>query len=159
MASTYEKIATTTVSAVSSVTFSSIPATYTDLILVGVGSSSSSGTLYMQFNSVTSNQYSYISLYGNGSATGSGKTAAGSATAFGYFGFYGTGQNNFICNIQNYANTNTFKTTISRSNDTVTYVATTAMLWQNTAAINNILIALNSGTFTGTLSLYGIKAA
>ena len=155
MTVTYEKIATTTVSAVSSITLSSIPATYTDLVLVGAGTSSSSGTFYMQFNSVTSSQYSYTSLYGTGSAAGSGRVVAG---AFGYFGFYGTGQNNFICNIQNYANTNTFKTTISRANDTVNYVAATAMLWQNTAAINSILIAPNSGTFTGTISLYGIKA-
>lgn len=155
MTATYDKIATTTVSAVSSITLSSIPATYTDLVLVGVGTSSSSGTFYMQFNSVTSSQYSYTSLYGTGSAIGSGQVTAG---AFGYFGFYGTGQNNFICNIQNYANTNIFKTTISRANDTVTYMAATAMLWQNTAAINSILIAPNSGTFTGTISLYGIKA-
>ena len=35
MTATYEKIATTTVSAVSSITLSSIPATYTDLVLVG----------------------------------------------------------------------------------------------------------------------------
>jgi hypothetical protein len=151
---TYVALAKQTVSAASSITFNSIPSTYTDLVLVGAGSSSASGTLYMQFNSVTSSQYSYTSLYGSGTAAGSGRVVAG---AFGYFGFYTTNQNNFICNIQNYSNTTTNKTTVSRSNST-DYAAATVMLWQNTAAINSILIAPNSGTFTGTISLYGITA-
>jgi hypothetical protein len=155
MASTYEKIATQTVSAVSSITFSSIPATYTDLVLIGAGNSSSSGTLYLQFNSVTSNQYSYTSLYGTGSSAASGSTVAG---AFGYVGFYNTNQSNFICNLQNYSNSTTYKTTISRTNSS-DYVATTAMLWANNSSINSILIAPNSGNFTGTVTLYGIKAA
>ena len=155
MPSTYTPIATQTVSAVSSITFSSIPSTYTDLILVGAGSSSASGTLYMQFNSITSSQYSYTNIYGTGSAAGSGRTVA---SAFGYFAFYTTNQNNFICNIQNYSNTTTNKTTVSRTNST-DYAAATVMLWANTAAINSVLIAPNSGTFTGTLTLYGIKAA
>jgi hypothetical protein len=154
--STYTPIQTQTVTGVSSITFNSIPSTYTDLVLVGSGSSNSSGTLYMQFNSVTSSQYSYTSLYGNGSTTGSGKT--GSATPYGYFAFYATNQNNFIANIQNYSNNSTYKTTISQSNST-DYTASTVMLWANTVAINSVLIAPNSGTFTGTLTLYGIQAA
>ena len=61
MASTYEPIATTTLgSAASSITFSSIPATYTDLRLVLVHTpSASTGNAQMQFNSDTATNYSY----------------------------------------------------------------------------------------------------
>ena len=70
MPATYEPIATTTLgSAVNSFTFSSIPNTYTDLVLVVVvPTAASSGTFGLRFNSDTASNYSHTTLSGNGSS-------------------------------------------------------------------------------------------
>lgn len=72
MPATYEPIATTTLSsAASSITFSSIPATYTDLRLVVVGTSATEGRLLLRFNSDSGTNYSYTVIKGDGTNTGS----------------------------------------------------------------------------------------
>ena len=61
----------------------------------------------------------------------------------------------------NYANTTTYKTNISRSNNASTGVDAIATLWRNTAAITSVKVYPASGNMaTGTIAtLYGIKAA
>ena len=83
MATTYEAIQTTTLgSAAADITFSSIPATYTDLVLVYIGATVSNNiNYYLRFNGDTGTNYSYTYLSGTGSAVGSGR---GSTTAFLY---------------------------------------------------------------------------
>ena len=74
MPATYEPIATTTLgSTATSITFSSIPATYTDLrlIVVSIGNVSTS----IKFNNDSSSIYSYTYLKGNGTSAGSGTQA------------------------------------------------------------------------------------
>jgi len=69
---TYEPIATTTVSnsSTSTVTFSSISGTYTDLIIIGnLGSETTNAFPYLQFNGDTGSNYSYTQLYGNGNGS------------------------------------------------------------------------------------------
>jgi hypothetical protein len=73
MATTYEKIATTTLgSATSPITFTSIPSTYTDLRLIFVGTWTSSNALRTHINNTTTGSlYSYTDLQGDGATAGS----------------------------------------------------------------------------------------
>jgi hypothetical protein len=70
---TYEAIATQTLgSAAASVTFSSIPGTYTDLVLVVAGTlTTGTENIVMQFNGDTGSNYSVTSLLGDGSTASS----------------------------------------------------------------------------------------
>ena len=72
MTATYEKIATNTLSSAAiSLTFSSIPATYTDLVLITSSqhaASDASSRLYLNFNSDTATNYSYTQIRGSGTA-------------------------------------------------------------------------------------------
>jgi hypothetical protein len=175
MPTTYEPIATTTLgSAQASVTFSSISASYTDLVLVTQAATAhSSATLvYVEFNSDTGANYSTTSLYGTGSSAASNRQ---SSNNFAWIGFNvgldtSVGSSNIITQIQNYSNTTTNKTLLSRSNrgnSTLDFFGTEALvsLWRSTAAINSITIKnIRSGTTYNfasgsTFTLYGIKAA
>jgi hypothetical protein len=69
-----------------------------------------------------------------------------------------------IIHIQNYANTTTFKTSISRIARETYGQAEVVGLWRNTSAINSVSFILTGGGSTnfkaGTvITLYGIKAA
>lgn len=162
MPKTYEPIATTAFSGQSSITFSSIPSTYTDLVLIvaGADSAAASAGVSVQVgngSADTGTNYSDTYLYGNGSTATSGRqTSVNSA----YVGRIGTAQGNGIAHFMNYANTTTYKTILSRGNDS-SYVFTYVNLWRSTAAINTIKIFPDSSNnFTaGSATLYGIKAA
>jgi len=164
--STYTPIATNTLSSdTATVTFSSISASYTDLVLIINGGTASTGNFYVRFNSDTGSNYSYTALYGTGSAAGS--TRESSKTLL-YINYYGYGENNLnantIVNIMNYSNTTTNKTLVARANNTGNGVNANVGLWRSTAAISTILIGadfggavnMKSGT---TFTLYGIAAA
>jgi len=161
--SAYEVISTQTLgSDVATVTLSSIPATYTDLVLVMAvkKSTSDGGYLALRYNSDTATNYSATYLYGNGTSAVSGRV---SSEAFGRFGNASTSNfENTIVSIQNYANATTFKTSISRSNVSNIYTISYCTLWRKTPeAITSITILTDSGNLvTGsTFTLYGVKAA
>ena len=63
--------------------------------------------------------------------------------------------------IQNYANTTTYKTMISRASDATQNAIAYVGLWRSTSAINSITLSVSAGTFAigSTFTLYGIKAA
>jgi hypothetical protein len=156
MTATYKKIATTTASGGStSVTLSSIPATYTDLVLVMAGSNSSNSDLRMRFNGDTGSNYSATVLFGDGSSASSFRES--NQTSF--YGAFGANSNNII-NIQNYANTTTYKTAMTRANMPGTYVFSIVQLWRSTAAINSVTLFVTSGSYNSDVvfTLYGIKA-
>ena len=166
MASTYTPIATTTLgSAQSTVTFSSIPSTYTDLVIISQPKSTAAeGIVYIQFNSIGGTSYSYSYLYGNGTSASSGRgTNAGlgvlSANAY---ATSTAGNTVFVTNIQNYANTTTYKTYISRGNRIDNQgVEALVGLCRDTSAISSVSFAIGGTTFAAgsTFTLYGIKAA
>jgi hypothetical protein len=164
MTSTYEMIATTTLgSNQSSVTLSSIPSTYTDLVFVMNGSDTGGVQLGIQFNSDTGNNYSNIGLTGNGSAADSVKGSNASLIQFGWDAYLESGFNyNAIINIQNYSNTTTYKTLIGRANNATTGVTATVGMWRSTSAITSMTLLQSYGSDlfkTGsTFTLYGIKA-
>lgn len=165
MASTYTPIATQTLgSAAASVTFSSISSAYTDLVLVVNGNTSGDLDLQMQVGNGsvdTGTNYSVTFLYGTGSAAGSGRSANQSAMGLGGIYNSGSGIGTNLVSIQNYSNTSTYKTVLSRSNSGG-QVNARVNLWRSTSAINIIKVLvesagnLNTGT---TVTLYGIKAA
>jgi hypothetical protein len=159
---TYVAIATETLgSTTQSVTFSSIPSTYTDLVLItSTKVASGQDNVTFRVNSDTGTNYSYTRVFGNGTSALSDRSSNSTQ------GFVGNESNaNFttqITHFMNYANTTTYKTVLSRSNATDTEVTAWVNLWRNTNAINTILVrsAGGGGFVSGsTFSLYGIASA
>lgn len=157
---TYENIATTTLgSTQTTVTFSSIPGTYTDLVLVISGTVSTNQNYALRFNGDTGSNYSDTNLFGDGSSALSNRR---SNQTVAYIGVSGTNPSPTISNIMNYANTTTNKTIISRSGyatGTAAQVESRVALWRSTAAITSIEVSQSSMLSGTTLTLYGIKAA
>ena len=157
MPKTYDPIATQTASgSQATITFSSIPQTYTDLVFVFNGAGSA-GNIYINLNNdTTQGNYTITRLYGDGTNPSSDRTAS-------FLMSIGAASNRTvsIVNIMNYSNSTTFKTALFRLNPTAAYVAAEAALWRNTAAVDRLDIVSSSGNFaTGsTFTLYGIKAA
>jgi hypothetical protein len=165
---TYTLINSSTLtSATANVTFSSIPATYTDLLLI-INAQSVQATTYdnviIQFNADTGSNYSRtrINAYSGGvagefnGATTSHLVGPITGTSFSSSIFSPS-----ITNILDYANTTTYKTALWRSNSQDGYVQLGAGLWSSTSAIASIKIStlstsnLASGS---TFKLYGIEA-
>jgi hypothetical protein len=165
MASTYEKIATTTLgSATATVTFSSISSAYTDLILITADIINTTNVLglYIQFNSDTGSNYSRIFMEGNGSSAASSKNSNQSNMMLGRS--YGGDRTTNIFQIQNYSNSTTNKTTLCRygSGGSSSAVGAAIGLWRNTNAITSITIGIEGGYNMSagcSFALYGIKAA
>ena len=168
MALTYEPIQTQTLgTAVASVTFSSIPQTYTDLILVNYFATTTiNEDAYVQFNSDTGSNYSRTHVRGNGTSAGSGRATNQTYILIDLDSSGSTLNTGLQTNVQilNYSNTTSNKTLLSRSGTTggsFTGTSLIAGLWRNTAAISTILVGCTTNTFVvgSTFTLYGIKAA
>jgi len=161
MASTYEPIATYTATGSSgTLSFTSIPSTYTDLILVVNGSVNTGNNTRMRFNNDTGSNYSMTVLAGDGSSAASYRDS--SQTSFSYPGYATTGMGTYIIQIQNYSNTSTYKTFISRNSNAANQAQVGVGLWRSTSAINQVDLYTASGatwTTSTTATLYGIKAA
>jgi hypothetical protein len=166
--STYTPIATTTLgSAAASYTFSSISGTYTDLVLVVAGTISSNGFgVVARFNSDSGTNYSVTNLRGSGSATQSTRASNQTYAWLTYGdGFSSTEQCNLIAQIQNYSNSTTFKTVLTRNNNpngsSGFGTEATVGLWRSTSAITSITVQPESGNLNSgmSLTLYGIAAA
>jgi hypothetical protein len=169
--STYSTIATTTLgSATNTVTFNSIAGTYTDLILVvSSGSTSTGGQCRLTFNNDTGTNYSYTYLEGQDGTTPNAISSRGTSTASIPISGFNVGPgaipNTFIAQIQNYSNSTTYKTLLSRSNiirsDSYSAVTATVGLWRSTSAITRIDATHSSANFPvdSTFTLYGVTAA
>lgn len=162
--STEVALATTTLSsAAASITFSSIPSTYTDLRLVMGGTITTTGEKpYIRFNSDSGSNYSHTSIYGNGTDAESFRQSNITYLNSSYGGDWNsTNPSFFTLDIFSYAGS-TNKTTLhtfSGDKNGSGYVARVVGLWRSTSALNDIYIfASGSDTFkTGTTAtLYGI---
>jgi hypothetical protein len=165
MTATYEKIAsTTTTGSAITVTFSTIPATYTDLLLISnAGGIVNGSDLRMRINGDTGNNYSETYLSGSGSAVFSGRASNQSRFSLTYYGNMPSGSSRatIITQIMNYSNSTTNKTCLTRANSAATGTDAIVHLWRNTSAITSIsLLELGPTGFTdgSTFTLYGIKA-
>ena len=161
-ANTYTQIASTTVATAGVITFSSIPGTYTDLILVVNGFASADGQISLRFNGATTN-YSSTFLTADGTSAGSTRETATTYMQLGYYDRFNTSTNSTaICQIMNYANTTTFKTVLARMNNTSYGVGASVGLWRATpVAITSVQASAAGNNFAvgTTASLYGITAA
>jgi hypothetical protein len=167
MPATYEPIATyTAATAQATINFTSIPATYTDLVLAA-NFSFTNATEYpnprIQLNGDGSTPFPETSMYGTGSAAGSYRmtlyqwayiSAASGGT---------TGNDKWIVllNFQDYANTTTYKPMLYRVNANLSEATGGVATWLSTNAITSIEWSLQSNSYAigSTFTLYGIKAA
>ena len=162
---TYNCIATTTLSsAASSVTFSSIPGTYTDLVLIVNQTATTTNNHGIQFNSDTNFNYSTTLVYGNGTSAISERkaTSGGGATPYIFTNNGGvTAISTSIIQIMNYSNTTTYKTLLSRWSQGNLAAAAFVGLWQNTSAITSVTYLAGAGNINSgsTFTLYGILSA
>jgi hypothetical protein len=156
MTATYEPIATTTAgSAVTSVTFSSIPSTYTDLVCVFHGATSAGVGGGLRFNSDTGNNYGYVRVYGDGAAN----TDSASNSNHLPVSIIGTTTSMFIAHVFNYKNTNLHKYAIGRSSWAQgTYVAGNLGEWRDTSAITSVTFMNATYSTNSVFTIYGIKA-
>jgi hypothetical protein len=165
-ANSYESIATVTVgSAVSSITFSSIPSTYTHLQIRFIAKvATGSGNYFLQFNSDTASNYNSHLLYGSGSSAfaladsswAGINLVSGSSTQF----------SGGVVDILDYTNTNKNKTVRTLGGFDANgsgFVNFYSGLWRNTAAVTSITIRelINGSNLTqySSFALYGIKGS
>ena len=159
---TYTALATRTLTAAAaSVTFSSIPGTYRDLIFVISGDlvSATATDSLLRVNSDSGSNYHRV--YAFASNAGAISSAAGTPlTSFAPW-FATSGQSNAIGQIMDYSTTDKHKTLLSRQNGTQTGVGISmqAQRWANTAAITSLAFSTSNNFATGTtFSLYGVIA-
>lgn len=157
---TYTPLANLTLSSsASSVTFSSIPATYRDLRIVIAGTTSAGVNTVLRFNSDSGNNYTGVLMYGTGS--GSGTSGTFGAGSFAYFGALWTGQGNNTVDIMDYSATDKHKTLISRYNSAANEVGAMASRWASTSAVNSItILTASAATYASgtTFAIYGIAS-
>ena len=154
---TYTALATRTLtSTAASVTFSSIPATYRDLIVIYQGSTSAVAGVIARVNGDSGSNYTLVRMIGNSSG------AISSAATDSYFPMVYSGNPQSalsILQIMDYSATDKHKSALTRTTHTSqSVVEALASRWANTAAITSI--AISGGTFTvgSTFSLYGVIA-
>ena len=167
-AGSYESIATATPSGTNTVSFTSIPSTYTSLqIRISLITNTGGGSLRGNFNNdTTSANYIGHYLVGNGSSVfaGSNSGVGWLAMGFIYNGMITTYPNVTIIDIHDYASTTKNKTVRVFSGADANGSGASDLisgLWMSTSAINRIDLVTGSGQYqTGsTVSLYGIKGA
>ena len=157
--STYTPIQTYTLGSNGTVTFSSIPQTYTDLVLVTEATGTTNGAMDIRFNGDTGTNYSRTGMYGDGTSGTSYRTAN---LAYGLISAGVSDRRVSVTNILNYTNTSAFKNYLSE--DTSSSATGLAVyLWRSTAAITSITLTgdpIGSNIGAGsTFTLYGIAAA
>lgn len=159
---TYTLIANTGLSGASGVTFSSIPATYTDLVIIVNGQvAASTQNLNLRINSDTGTNYSRVFMSSTGSATDTSRESNYAYITLDRYGYFTTNNTTMKIDIFDYANTTTYKNVISRSSGP-DGVGAVVGVWKATpAAINTIYCYLSGSTWTAgsTAKLYGIEAA
>ena len=182
--SSYESISTVTVgsSGSSSISFTSIPSTYTHLQIRYLAQTNRSLIIddaFITINSDTTgaNYYSH-QLTGNGSsvsASASAGNGGGGQGLFWPYAFLGTASGSYnywgvgVIDILDYANTNKYKTLRSLNGGDGNGASTSgyypsvnldSAVWNSTSAINAITIKSN-GNFSqySSFALYGIKGS
>lgn len=145
----------TTSSNDASVVFSSIPASYRDLIVVANGkrSTNTAGVKVYLNGDTTQANYARIAMYGNGTDDLS------FANAESEFVYMDNGDTVFQMQVMDYSATDKHKPVLARSDETSKWTFAIAGRWANTDAVTSVELASSSGYFVDgtTFSLYGIK--
>lgn len=162
---TYIPLATYTVTGAAdpSITFSSIPTTYRDLVLVIDGKFVTGGVAEnfdVRLNGSTSSIYSAVRMTGNGSTTASGSETL---TSFKVGGANNGNNFNIVMQFLDYSVTDKFKPIVARQNAAANQAFAGALVFNSTSAVTSIqvfttnssVIKYDIGT---TFSLWGIAA-
>jgi hypothetical protein len=170
----YSSIQTVTVGSggASSISFTSIPSTYTHLQIRGITRATASDTAsqsQMRINGDSGNSYTLHDLYGTGSTTGAEN---GFGSGYNYmFGFDRTTAANstantfgtFIMDIVDYSNTNKYKTVRCLSGYDSNGSGQSkfwSSLWLSTSAVTSLVMSPQDGSNYAQYSsfaLYGVK--
>jgi hypothetical protein len=162
---TYDNIATQTLgSAAASITFSSIPSTYTDLRLVFVGLGDTAGGVTLRFNSDSGANYSSTNLQGNGTSTSTAANTGNSSISVAGVNTNLRTVNPLLLDINIFsyagATNKTLLSLASGDNNGSGGTLSVVGLWRNTTAINTVAIFAPVNFSSGaTATLYGIKNA
>jgi len=173
MANTYTLIESTTLgSNQSTVTFSSIPATYTDLVIkmsMRLSDVSATATVKVWFNSDTANNYSLTYLRGSGSAIASARTSSSPYFSTGQANGNGSTSSTFSSAeiyIPSYTvsqNKPLISNSAQEDNNSTAYMELRAGLWNSNSTLSSIsLQPIDAGiNFVSGSSfyLYGISNA
>ena len=172
MANTYTLISSVTVGSggAASISFTSIPADYTDLVIkFSTRSSTTNSTFGIRFNGDSgASSYNSRIVYGNGSSAGSDVSGATTQLRNMYIPTTSETANTFgngEIYIPNYTSSN-YKSvsadTVTENNATSANVTLNAGIWSNTSAITSAVLSLTSGDNLAQYStayLYGISNA
>jgi len=167
---TYTLIGSNTVGSggAASVTFSSIPATYTDLVVKLSARTTRAyleDSVFLRFNSDSASNYVRRNIYSDGATVASG---GGSYTSIDFYVCGDTATASTFGNaeiyIPNYTGAN-YKSVsfdgVTENNATTALSLLEAGIWNSTSAITSISLTPNAGTFKqySTFTLYGISNA
>lgn len=154
---TYDLIASNVLSSTAtSVTFSSIPNTYRDLVLVMRTRFTSATNVSILYNSSTSG-YSFVMAMGLGGGSTS-TDAFGSRNSFEFFNAAPDDTGMAVIQILDYAQTNKHKTAILRNNRPTSFTQMLINRWADTSAINSIEIQATTFNSGSSFHLYGLVA-
>jgi hypothetical protein len=153
---TYIALQNTTLgSLAASVTFSSIPATFRDLVVITNVDGTAQTEMFVRLNG---DNYNTIRMQGNGSIAGSGSTTNADGARLNGNGDIMTDFSfSSIIHIMDYSATNKHKTGLSRTNSS-NGVDACAFRWANTNAVTSVTVYPAAGSFDvgSTFALYGI---
>jgi hypothetical protein len=161
---TYEPIATTTLgSATSTITFSGISGSYTDLRLVWIGQrTSGTGDVLLRLNSDSGTNYSTTYIYGDGT-TVAAQRLLNETSMRASFTFSASTNSMAQFDILSYSGS-AYKTALSVFSGDYNGTGRTQInshYWRNTSAITSISLIADATTFKvgTTAALYGILKA
>lgn len=164
----FDSIATTTLTtATASITFSSIPSTYTHLQIRGIARSVGANVnITVQLNSDTGSNYTYHNIIGNGAAVTANGGASSSVL---YLGFTPETASTASCfsgtviDILDYTNTNKYTTLRSITGSDLNGSGSVRFMsgaWLSTSAVTSVVLTISgSDSFQqySSFALYGIK--
>jgi hypothetical protein len=165
MANTFVKIATVTVGSggASTIDFTSIPQTYTDLKLIFSGRLTNAVDVYSLYPTFNGSGSSFSSkrFIASGTSRSSDTTGrlAGLVQGTSYTASIFGSLEMYIPNYTSSANKSFSVDDVTENNGSAAYMNLLGGLWSNTAAITSISIGPSAGTLAqySTATLYGIK--
>lgn len=157
---TYTQINSVTLAAsATSITFSSIPQNFRDLILVI--STTGDGYILPRANGDSGNNYNRVVMTGSGSAAAS--FSSGNISSFDIGQEISGATTTFLIQFMDYSVVDKHKTVIARSDNTSTAFNARTLAgsyrWANTSAITSMQLPITGNYNSGsTFTLYGIEA-
>jgi hypothetical protein len=156
---TYIALQNTTLSTnAASVTFSSIPATYQDLVIITNTDNTAQADYHLRFNGDTGNNYNRATIQGSGSVASQNLSNNAAFMRLNGNGDLATDfSHTAIIHINEYSRTDRHKNVLARTNSTHGVDATSGR-WASVSAVTSVTIYPSTGSFElgSTFSLFGI---